>query len=245
MSRRAATCLALAGLALGAAGCTSTQDKAAALQAQGAGAIDTKTVAVGKTNPDIEVVRDHVVQDENGTAVVLELRNTSKTRYAEVPVIIDVQGEGGASLYRNDIEGLERSVQQYAVLRPERDAIWVNDVVTAAEKPAGVTAEIGAGTVLDTEEPRLTIQNRELRDDVDGATLTGFIANKSDVPQKDVVVYAAAYDGNKVVAAGRAMVPTVKAKARTRFNVLFIGDPTGARIELDVPPTVLTPGKDT
>lgn len=244
MTRRAVTCLAVAGLALGAAGCTSTQDKAAALQAQGTGNIDTRTVQAGKANPDVEVVREHILSDENGTAVVLELRNTSKTRYAEVPIIIDVQGEGGQSLYRNDIEGIERSVQQYSVLRPEREAIWVNDVVSAAEEPADVQVEIGKGSVLDTKEPRMTIQNRELRDDVDGATLTGFVANKSDIEQKDVVIYAAAFNGTKLVAAGRAMVPQVKAKARTRFNVLFIGDPRGARIELDVPPTVLTPGKD-
>ena len=51
MTRRAVTCLAVAGLALGAAGCTSTQDKAAALQAQGTGNIHAPDDVTGPQHP--------------------------------------------------------------------------------------------------------------------------------------------------------------------------------------------------
>lgn len=239
MNRRpAAVSAVLVVAALGAAGCQSTQDKAAALRAQGAEAIETRTVKVGAENKDVEVTGTHVLQDANGTAVVLELKNTGKDRLADVPIVIDVKGADGASLYRNDIDGLEPSLQQYAVLRPGRDAVWVNDVVTAATEPKSVDAEIGKGKVLEQAEPRVTLQNRELREDPDGTSLTGFVANKSDIEQKDIVVFAVGYRDGKVVAAGRGQVPRVKPGARSRFNIFFIGNPKGARIELDVPPTV-------
>lgn len=226
--------------ALGAVGCQSTQDKAAELRERGAEAIETRTVKVGAANPDVEVKGKHVLQDPNGTAVVLELKNTSKDRYADVPIIIDVKGADGASLYRNDVEGLEPSLQRYSVLRPGREAIWVNDVVTAASEPKAVDAEIGKGKPLPEAEPRVTLQERTLREDPDGTSLTGFVNNKSDVEQKDIVIYAVGYRGGKVVAAGRGQVPRVKPRARARFNVFFIGNPKGARIELDVPPTVIS-----
>lgn len=238
MRRPAATAAVLVLAALGAAGCQSTQDKAAALRAQGQEAIQTRTVKVGAENPDVEVTGTHVLQDANGTAVVLELKNTGKDRLADVPILIDVKGADGTSLYRNDIDGLEPSLQQYAVLRPGRDAVWVNDVVTAASEPKSVDAQIGKGKVLDRPEPRVTLQNRKLRDDPDGLSLTGFVANKSDIEQRDLVIFAVGYRDGKVVAAGRGQVPRVKPRARSRFNIFFIGNPKGARIELDVPPTV-------
>lgn len=237
MNRRTLT-VAIVAVALGAAGCESTQDKAAALRTQGAAAIETRTVKVGAENKDVEIRGTHVLQDANGTAVVLELTNTGKKRLADVPLVIDVKGADGASLYRNDIEGLEPSLQQYALLRPGRDAVWVNDVVTAATEPKRVDAEIGQGRALEQAEPRVTLQNRQLREDPDGISLTGFVNNKSDVEQKDIVVFAVGYKGDEVVAAGRAQVPRVKPRSRARFNVFFIGNPKGARIELDVPPTV-------
>ena len=239
MSRRpAAASAVLVVAALAAAGCQSTQDKAAALRAQGAEAIETRTVKVGAENKDVEVTGTHVLQDANGTAVVLELKHTGKDRLADVPVVIDVKDAAGASLYRNDIDGLDPSLQQYALLRPGRDAVWVNDGVTAASEPKTVDAEIGTGEVLRQPEPRVTLQNRELRADPDGTSLTGFVANKSDIEQKDIVIFAVGYRDGKVVAAGRGQVPRVKPRARSRFNIFFIGNPKGARIELDVPPTV-------
>jgi hypothetical protein len=238
MRRPAAIAALLALAALGASGCQSTQDKAAALRAQGQEAIETRTVKVGAENKDVDVAGTHVLQDANGTAVVLELKNTGKDRLADVPILIDVKGADGASLYRNDIDGLEPSLQQYAVLRPGRGAVWVNDVVTAASEPKSVDAEIGKGEVLQQAEPRVTLQNRELREDPDGTSLTGFVANKSDIEQKDLVIFAVGYRDGKVVAAGRGQVPRVKPQARSRFNIFFIGNPKGARIELDVPPTV-------
>lgn len=238
MTRRALAPLAVLLAGVAAAGCQSTQDKAAELRREGQAAIGTRTVAAGAQSKDVELLGTHVVQDANGTAVVLELRNTSKTRLAKVPIIIDVKGSDGSSLYRNDTEGIEPSLQRYSVLRPGREAVWVNDVVTAADTPSKIDTTIGAGTPLSSPEPRVTLQNRQLRADPDGTSLTGFVNNKSEIEQKDIVVYAVGYRGGKVVAAGRAQVPRVKPRSRARFNVFFIGNPKGARIELDVPPTV-------
>jgi hypothetical protein len=44
------------------------------------------------------------------------------------------------------------------------------------------------------------------------------------------------------VAAGRAVLPELAPGASIPFQIFFVGDPRGARVELTVPPTVLARG---
>ena len=66
---------------------------------------------MSKQSRDVKVLSTEVVQDENGTAAVVRIRNTGKTALAQIPVSIDVRGSGaGKSLFRNDDPGLEPSL---------------------------------------------------------------------------------------------------------------------------------------
>ena len=65
----------------------------------------------------------------------------------------------------------------------------------------------------------------------------GGLVNRSKVLQRDIVVFAVARRGKRVVAAGRAAVERLKPGARATFQVFFIGDPRGARLTLAAPPT--------
>ncbi len=223
-----------------AAGCESTQDKAAKLADSSAEAFTQKGLNVAKENPDVEVVKTWALQDENGTAVAVRLRNRSQRRLVEVPIAIDATDAAGKSLYRNDAPGLDASLVGVALIRPGEELTWVHDQVVAAEKPVKVEAKVGEQKqVLKTEEPRITLQQIEQAEDPAGVTVTGFVMNKSDIEQRDLVVYAAATKGGDVVALGKGQVQRVKPGKRARFNVFFIGDPTGATIDLAVPATVV------
>lgn len=237
--RRAGLILGLAVGGLAMAGCESTQDKAAKLSEGGTEAFTQKGLQVTTKNPDVEVTGSWVLQDENGTAVGVRIRNTSQRRLVEVPIAIDAVDAAGKVLYRNDAPGLDPSLVGVALVRPGETLTWVNDQVVAAAKPADVEAKIGKEKrVLEGKEPRITLQQIEEVEDEAGAAVTGFVRNKSDIEQRDVVIYGEARRAGKVVALGKAQVPRIKPGARARFNVFFIGDPTGARVDLAVPATV-------
>jgi hypothetical protein len=77
------------------------------------------------------------------------------------------------------------------------------------------------------------------QDPVSGVAAVGFAANRSRVEQRKVVIFAVARKGRRVVAAGRAQINRLKAGQRARFTIFFIGDPRGARISLEAPPTTM------
>jgi hypothetical protein len=51
------------------------------------------------------------------------------------------------------------------------------------------------------------------------------------------VVFGVARHGDRVVAAGRAVLPQLAAGASARFEVFLVGDARGARLHLSAPPT--------
>lgn len=221
------------------AGCESTQDKAGKLAASSKDAFEAKGLEVTKPNPDVEIVDTQVLQDPNGTAVAVTVKNRSNRRLVGVPVAINVQDAKGAALFENNEAGLDTSLTEIAMLRPSEQLVWVNDQIPISEKPAGVTAAAGKEKkVLTTAEPRLTLQQIKVSNDQEGPKATGFVKNKSDVDQRELVIYGVAKKDGVIVAAGKGQVPRVRAGQRVEFNVFFIGDPTGATLDLAVPATV-------
>ena len=69
--------------------------------------------------------------------------------------------------------------------------------------------------------------------------MAGTVRNRSTVTQQDLVVYAVARRGGKIVAAGRAVLPEVAAGASVPFQAFLVGEPSGARLEASAPPTTL------
>lgn len=221
--------------------CESTQDRSRRLAAHGGSLGSEKGVSVPKRSKDVKVLSADVVQDENGTAAVVRLRNVSKRTLWQLPVAIDVLGAGGKSLFRNDQPGLEPALAHVPLLRPGRTFTWVDDQVAATGKPRSVAAKVGAGTAIGAGGiPKIVLSGAKLRDDpVSGVAAVGFAANRSKVDQRKVVVFAVARRGGRVVAAGRAQIPRVKPGKRARFQAFFIGDPRGARLELSAPPSAI------
>jgi hypothetical protein len=222
-------------------GCESTQDKSARLAKEGGGAVHERGLTVGRQNPDVKIVSTATVQDKNGTAVVVDMRNTGRRVLANLPVGIDVKGPAGKSLFRNNAAGLEQTLIEAPLLFPGKDLLWVNDQVSVASKPQRVDARVGrekkrvAGSL-----PKLEITNVKVTNDpVDGPEASGSIVNKSGIEQLKLIVFGVARSGRKVVAAGRGQVNRLKAHKKARFTIFFIGDPRRGRLTLSAPPTVL------
>ena len=105
---RAAAPLLVAALALSA--CQTTQELSAQRAKTAKKLVNQKGLTVGRQNPNVAVGVTSIVQDKNGIAAVVELRNTGKVAQAGLPVSIAVTDAKGKALYRNDVAGLEDSL---------------------------------------------------------------------------------------------------------------------------------------
>ena len=79
-----------------ATGCQSTQATSAEREAEGSQLLNSeKRLKVKKENPDIKVLDTAMLTDDSGTAVIVEVENTSDEVQANVPVLIDVRDAKG------------------------------------------------------------------------------------------------------------------------------------------------------
>jgi hypothetical protein len=253
--------IAVAGLALmlAASGCESTESQSARLGREGAKLIaSASTVGLGAANGAVRVGQVALVQGSGRTAAAVELTDTGALAQVDVPVLIDVRNAKGASVYRNDIQGLEPSLQEMPLLRAHQTAWWVDDQVLAAGTPQSVHVRVGAAkggssdaeggahagaaTGAATASAGVQVSSVSLGDGgIAGPYLNGSIVNRSGVAQHNMPIFAVALRGGRVVAAGRALVPSLPASGGGHpmsFRIYLVGSPTGAQIELTAAPTV-------
>jgi hypothetical protein len=228
----------VAGAALLFAACESTQDKSARLAKQATGLKEQRGLVIKRVSKSVKVVRTAVLNDKNGTAVVVELRNRSRHALAKVPVAIDVRN-GERSVFRNDDPGLEPALVGVSVLKPGQDLLWVNDQVLATGKGKRVKAKVGVQRAPGPKRlPKIVIKPPHLEvDPTSGVLAVGKIENRSKIAQRNIVVFAVARKGKRIVAAGRGAIERLKPRDDATYQVFFIGDPRGARLTLAAPPT--------
>jgi hypothetical protein len=244
---------ALGALSLTLSACESTESESARLGKEGAKLIASAgTVGTGGANSEVRVGQAALVQGSGRTAAAVRLTNLGAGPQLDVPVLIDVRSHAGASLYRNDIQGLEPSLQQMPVLAAHTSGWWVDDQVLAAGgTPSSVNVRVGAakgapakavpaasgGSSPAVQVSATTLGSQELV----GPYLDGSVVNHTGVAQHNMPIFAVALRGARVVAAGRALVPSLAASgsgATASFRIYLVGSPAGARIELTPAPAV-------
>jgi hypothetical protein len=240
--------LGVASVALtGCLGVETTPQKSAKKARNAAKIVaDQKGVTVGKANATIKIEASSVVQDPNGVAAVVRLKNTG-TAQASLPVGITVTDAKGKKLYANDIPGLDPSLTSMPVVAAGQEIDWVNNQILVAGRAAKVDAVVGAAKGKAPRAlPKITISDIKPGKDEDGFFAKGTIRNESAIPQKRLVITCVARSAGKVIAAGRAVIdrlePAAGLKKPTTFTVFFIGDPKQARLDCAAPPTVLDQG---
>jgi hypothetical protein len=238
----------LAPLALGGCLGVETTPEKSAKKAKLAGKrlASQKGLRIGAGNASVKVEGAEIVQDANGVAAVVRVKNTGSAQVT-LPVAVTVTDAKGKKLYANDAPGLDASLTSLAVLEAGQTAEWVNNQILVAGKAAKATAQVGAakgkpaGTL-----PKITISGAKVGRDADGVYAKGQLRNDSPIAQKRLVVSCVARDGGTVIAAGRAIIdrlgPFAEVKKPTSFTVFFIGDPKRAKLDCAAPPTVLPGG---
>ncbi len=230
-------------LAVIAAGCQSTQEKSAELEKKGGKSFQEKGLNVRRASKDVKVVDRAVLTDENGAAAVAVLRNKTKRPLIKVPVSIDVLGPKKKSkpVFSNTDPGLDPSLTGFGLIKPGQTVYWVHDQVFATGKLGGVKVKPGkdAGNPP-AKLPEIEVGPAKLAEDAtSGIAAEGKVTNKSDVLQRKLVIYGVARKGDQIVAGGRSLVEKLNPGKSARYQIFFIGNPRGARIELAAPPTAL------
>lgn len=231
-------CVSLIALA----GCTTTQDRSAALAKGAEDAAEAKKFNVGKTNGDIEVEKVTRLQGEGAAAIVVRVVNDSKATQVAVPIGLDLYDKAKASLYTNRVDGLEPALNTMAVV-PPGESWWINNQVPADE-PARTRVRVGTSKIAAPSDalPEIDVtEDLKFGEDVGVITGSGTVSNRSDVDQLRLTIFAVATKGDKVVAAGRAVIDRLPAKSKkpAKFNVYFTGDPRGAKLSVFAPPSTL------
>jgi hypothetical protein len=230
--------VALAGVSLTA--CQSSQDKAREIQAR-AKAAAPKPLVIAHPSKDVKVEGTTLLHDQNGDAIVVELKNESAQTLVNVPILVDIRGANGKSVYENNTAGLDFALNHVAMIKPHESFFWVNDQVTAEGKKAKVTVGQPEGKAPSGKLPTFfTVSPPKAGHDFSGAKVNGTVTDQSKVDQDHLILFAVARQGSRIVAAGRGQIKALKAGAQpANYTIYFIGNPAGADVTIQAPPTVL------
>jgi len=232
--------LVLAGLTLVA--CESNQERSAKLakaakqqdaSAAKRAALVRRALTITRASTKIKVIGTAIVHSSEGAAAVITVRNISGISLRAVPIQIVVRDTGGASIYTNAVPGLSPTLASIALVPAHAVLTWIDDQVQATGTPASVSARVGEGTPVEGALPRLSVAGPHLSE----AQAEGNVVNSSHVSQQELVVDAVARRGGAIVAAGRAVLADAPAGSSTPFQIFFVGNPGGARLEVTAPTT--------
>jgi hypothetical protein len=234
--------VALALVALTLTACESNQERSAKLEKaaqkhKGEAArhreLAQQALTITQTSTKVKVIASAVVGGSEGAAAVATIHNTSDTTLRDVPIQIDVRDAQGASIYRNDIAGLSATLLSVALVPAHATLTWIDDQVQATGKPASVSVKVGEGTPVNGAVPVMGVTGAHLSEE----EAEGNLVNHSTADQPELVIDVVARRAGKVVAAGRALIAQAPAGTSTPFQVFFVGNPAGAKLEYDAPAT--------
>ncbi len=228
--------------ALAIAGCESTQDRSARLKAEAVNRPQERSFVVTKVNPQVRVDSGTVLRGAGGAAaVVFELRSRAGSAQGRVPVSFELLDAKGRRVYRNDAPGLDASLVEAPLIEPRGSLVWVDDQIQPDGTPRRARARVGLPRSRPGDDPpRMDVSGLHVdQDPVSGAAVRGRVRNRSAVEQKRLVVFVVARRGGRVVGAGRAIVPRLKARAAATFTAFLIGDARRSRLSATAPPTTL------
>lgn len=237
--RPAAGALALACIAL--AGCETTQEKSAKLEkaAKRRGvATNASGLNITKRSTSIRAIEATALHSSEGTAVAVELVNSSSAA-VNVPLLISVAEGSAANAYSNSTPGLAHSLISLSYIPAHGHAVWVDDQVQLAGTPGKVSATVGAAPAAKGSPPAVAVASQKLEEEAGGIeVVTGTVANRSSIDQRELVVYAVARRGSKIVAAGRSVLASLPAGTTGHFQIFLLGGSAkGAQLTLSAPPS--------
>lgn len=234
---------ALALVALALSGCESTQQKSAQLEKAAlahekavGGSPAHHGLSITHLSTRVHVLASTLIKGAEGTAAVVTLINTSATAMRDVPIALTVSDAQGAAVYTNSAPGLSPSLVSVPLIPAHGQSSWVDDQVAASGTPATASAKVGEGTPVTGPIPQMTVEQAHVfEESATSSGVEGNIVNHSTIEQQELLVYALARRGGKIIAAGRAVIQQVPAGVATRFQLYFTGSPKGAQLQVSAP----------
>jgi hypothetical protein len=244
-ARRAATAAALLLVAGGLAGCVeTTQQKNARATLTDARLLASKSsIKVRRTDPRVAVVKVGMVRGPGGTAVAVTLRNDGPRPISDLPVSVGVRTHRGRTLYLNAESELPYFQTHVGGLGAHAQATWVFESRRAASRGRPF-ARVGPPAIAIDKHlghlPSIVASATAVRRKGSGrAVLDALVANHSDVAQSGLQVYAYAFAGDRLVAAGSRSVSSLGSGAKRAVQIALAGDPGSSRVQLQAPPANL------
>lgn len=237
MRRAVALALGAVALAGSLSGCETTAEKSARLErAAHHTRLAEQGLSITRQSAQVRVLRATLVHGAEGSAAVITLRNDSGHTLKSVPIAITVKDAHGGTTFQNNAPGLEAALTTLASLPAHGEATWINDQVPASGGPASVSAIVGEPPVASGPVPQIEARGVHASEEGGMQGATGIVHNGSSVTQQNLVVYVLARRAGRVIAAGRAVLPEVRAGASLSFQAFLQGSPAGARLEASAPP---------
>jgi hypothetical protein len=223
-------------LSVGGGACESTQQESARLERQAKRTTPARDgLRIARPSRLVKVLAATVVRDSEGAAVAVTVHNDSGTALRGVPVAIAVHAADGRTVFENDSPGLEAALVSVPSLPAHATLTWVDDQAPVDGEPSKVAAKVGEAPAV-SALPQIAISGLHAIDDPDnGPGAAGTVRNRSRVAQTDLVVFVVARRGGRVLAAARAVLPSLPAGASASFQAFLVGDPRGARLEASAP----------
>jgi len=219
--------------------CQSSQDKAKIIQAR-AQAAAPKPLVINHPSKDVKVVNTALLHDQNGDAIVVELKNESNRTLVNLPILVDIKDAKRTSVYENNTAGLDFALNHVALIKPGETFYWVNDQVTGQGTTAKVTVGQPEGKVPSGGLPELSVSPPKAGHDFSGPKVSGTVTDKSKIDQEHLILFAVARQGGRIVAAGRGQIKALKVGAKpASYTIYFIGNPVGADVTIQAPATTL------
>ena len=181
-----------------------------------------------------------LVHSASGTAAVLELRNTSATAVANVPILIFVTDGAGKQIYTNATVGGSSPTGEISLIEAHATVWWVDaNVLVGNATATHVSARVGAGTT----PPAQAAARVEVTGLTSGSNFIGpFIAGRAingSAAASDLTVYAVALSAGRVIAAGQSLIPSLGAHKSSAFQLSVIGAPKGKSLSAAIVPAHL------
>lgn len=247
MRRAGAIAVALATTALLPA-CESTQDKAARIQAENARKLKLASMplVVAKADRRIDVVSRTVLRGKVATAVVVSLRNRSKSPIADIPIAVDLFDAKGRRLQTNTTPGADHWLNHVPLIRGGQTVDWVQDQFDPEPTARRAAVRVGIGTNVARPFPDAKLlKTHWFQDPISGPAFSGKAKGAAPVLQERVVIYSVGRSGGRVVTAGRGVLEKLapNGSKASGFTIFYTGsNPKSASLRNLAPP-VLNPKK--
>jgi hypothetical protein len=222
-------------------GCVTTQQRNARTVLMNERTIASETaVRVTRENPLIAVAGVALVHATDGTALAVQLRNTSTRPLTDLPISVGVTTATGRIVYLNRAPNIDYFDAHVPAIAAAGEITWVfttrRQLATTARPFARVGIAGSPPTTTATRLPRIEVVPVDAS--APGRVLRVSVVNPSGIPQYGLPVYAIALRAGRLLGAGRATIADLDGGARATLELKLLGSSTATTVRLFAPPTI-------